>query len=211
MVIYCDTMAYYKLYCPCSAREFVEFWEGFYHSRIPDEVYQANLNLGGELTEENVSLLWRWKNERYGSPLIRPTQAILADINSFRKLGHVDQPEERKFWQRVVTITPGVVWQVFLFHMARPQDYPIFDQHVMRSFLALTTGFVRRNPREARMVCRSYERFYSAYGGYKGFFFQLVREAGLPQPKKVDRALWAFGRHLKRLHPVDGPLLKGEG
>jgi len=203
-------MPYYKLYSRCSAQEFVEFWQQFYHSRIPDEVYQANLNAGAELTRENVSLLWRWKNERYGSPLIKPTQAILEDINRFRKLEHIDGAKEREFWQLVATITHGIVWQVFVFHMARPQDYPIFDQHVMRAYLVLTTGYLRRNPREVGAPCRNYEWFSSAYGGYRSFFFHLVKEAGFPELKKVDCALWAFGRHLKRLHQADGPLPLGE-
>ncbi|MBA7593477.1 hypothetical protein ES703_00397 [subsurface metagenome] len=133
-------MPYYKLYARCSAQEFVEFWQQFYHSKIPDEVYQANLNAGAELTRENVSLLWRWKNECYGSPLIKPTQAILEDINRFRKLEHVNGAKEREFWRLVASITHGIVWQVFVFHIARPQDYPIFDQHVMRAYLVLTTG-----------------------------------------------------------------------
>ena len=203
-------MAYYKLYSRCSAREFVEFWQQFYRSKIPDEVYQADLDEGAELTRESISRLWRWKNERYGSPLIKPTQAILADINRFRKLDRIYGAKEREFWQLVATITPGIVWQVFVFHMARPQDYPIFDQHVMRAYLALTTAYIRRNPRVVRAPCRNYERFISAYGGYRSFFFRLVEEAGSPEPKKVDRALWAFGRHLKRLHRADRPLPLGE-
>lgn len=199
-------MTYYKLYSRCSAREFVDFWQQFYQSKIPDEVYQVNLNMGGELSKENISLLWKWKNERYGSALIRPTEAILKDINSFRRLEHIDEPSEREFWQKVGAITPGIVWQVFLFHMARPQDYPIFDQHVVRAFFALTTGYLYCNPKQVRVPCRTYERFSSAYGGYRSFFFDVMKEAGYPEPKKVDRALWAFGRHLKRLHRVDGPL-----
>ncbi len=203
-------MTYYKLYATCSAQEFVEFWQQFYQSKISDEVYQANLNAGGELARENISLLWRWKNERYGSPLIEPTLAILEDINSFRKLEHVNETKEREFWQRVATITHGIVWQVFLFHMARPRDYPIFDQHVMRAYLAITTGYIHRNPREIEAPCRSYERFSSSYSGYRSFFFHLVKEAGTSEPKEVDCALWAFGRHLKRLHQADGPLPIGE-
>ncbi len=184
----------------------MEFWENFYRSKISDEVYQANLSMGGELTGENISLLWRWKNERYGSPLIEPTQAILGDINAFRRLEHLGGPGERKFWQKVATITQRIVWQVFLFHMARPLDYPIFDQHVMRAHLALTRGYLYRNPREVIEPCRTYERFCSAYRGYRSFFFDVVKEAGASELKAVDRALWAFGRHLKRLHRVDGPL-----
>ena len=94
--------------------------------------------------------------------------------------------------------------------MARPQDYPIFDQHVMRAFLALTQGYIYRRPKEARVLCLKYEHFCSSYSGYRGFFFKLVSEVGSPEPKAVDRALWAFGRHLKRLHRVDGPLPLGE-
>ena len=84
-------MLYYKLYAKCSAQEFVDFWQQFYRSKIPDEVYQANLNMGSELSEENVSLLWRWKNERYGSPLIEPSQAILEHLKAFRRLEHIDE------------------------------------------------------------------------------------------------------------------------
>jgi len=203
-------MAYYKLYARCSAREFVEFWQQFYKSKIPDEVYQDNLNLEGELSGENVGLLWRWKNERYGSPLIAATKAILSDINVFRRLAHVEEAEERSFWQKASLVSPGIVWQVFLFHMARPQDYPILDQHVMRAYYALTTGYIYRNPRETRVPCRSYEQFRSSYSDYRDFFFGVVGEAGSPEPKAVDRALWAFGRHLKRLYRVDGHLPLGE-
>jgi len=199
-------MAYYKLYARCSAREFVEFWQQFYRSKIPDDVYQANLNVGGELNEENISLLWRWKNERYGLPLIEPTKAILPDINAFRQIRRVEAPEERDFWQKASRVSSGIVWQVFLFHMARPRDYPIFDQHVVRAFLALTQGYVYRRPKEARALSLKYEDFRSAYGNYRDFFFKVVGEAGSPEPKAVDRALWAFGRHLKQLHRVDGPL-----
>jgi len=172
-------------------------------------MYQANLNLGSELTVENVSLLWRWKNQRYGSPFTGPTQQILGDINAFRRLGSAGEQEEREFWERAYGISPRIVWQVFLFHMARPDDYPIFDRHVMRAYIAITTGYLRLNPGEASMLCRSYDRFCSTYGGYKGFFLQLVAETGFP-PKKVDRALWAFGRHLRRQHREDGPLPLGD-
>jgi len=199
-------MTYYKLYARCSAQEFVEFWQQFYQSKISDGVYQANLNLRGDLSEENISLLWRWKNERYGLPLIEATKTILSDINAFRRLSHVEGPEERDFWQKAFRVSPWIVWQVFLFHMARPQDYPVFDQHVMRAFGALTRGYIYRMPKETRLPCLKYENFCSSYSGYRSLFFRMVSEASSPEPKSVDRALWAFGRHLKRLHRVDGPL-----
>lgn len=203
-------MTYCKLYSRCSAKEFVDFWEQFYQSKIPDEAYRTNLKVGAELTKENINLLWRWKNERYGPPLIEPTEAILKDINSFRKREHIDEASEREFWRKVAAITPGVVWQVFLFHMARPEDYPILDQHVMRAFFAVTRGYVYCNPKEVRVPCHSHERFCSVYSDYREFFFDLVKEAGSPELKKVDRALWAFGKHLKRLHRQDGPLPMGK-
>lgn len=179
-------MPYFKLYAKCSAREFVGFWQQFYRSKIPDEVYQANLNLGSELSEENVSLLWKWKNERYGSPLIEPTQAILEHLNAFRRLEHIDQTQEQNFWQKAFTVSRGIVWQVFLFHIACPYDYPVFDQHVMRAFFALTKGYIYRSPKEARVPCVKYEIFCSSYSGYKAFFFEMLTESpgSLPSPRQ---------------------------
>ena len=199
--------AYYKLYKECEGGEFVAYWQQFYYSKIDDRVYQANLNIGQDLTPSNIEILWRWKNERYGIPMIAPTKRILPQINTFRKLSVVAKKAEQDFWQITFTLSAGITWQAFLFHIARPEDYPILDQHVMRAFLCLTEGYVYLNPRQISAPCRSYPRFCAIYYPYREFFFKLVKEASCSEPKAADRALWAFGRHPKSLHQRDGPLM----
>ena len=199
---------YYRLYERCSAEEFVTFWEQFYHSKMPDQVYQANLNIGYELTQSNIEILWRWKNERYGVPMIAPTKEILPHINAFRKSPSVTEEAEESFWQKTRTVSAaGIIWQAFVFHMVRPGDYPILDQHAMRAFLCLAEGYVYLNPKQTSVACRSYSRFRSVYHPYRDFFFRLTEESHCPEPKAADRALWAFGRHLKRLYLRDEPLM----
>ena len=198
---------YYKLFKECEAGEFIAYWEQFYYSKIPDQVYQANLNIGGELTESNVDTLWRWKNERYGIPKIASTKRVLPQINTFRRLPVITEEAEGSFWQTTSTISDsGITWQAFIFHIARPEDYPILDQHVMRAFLCLTKGHVYLNPKQISAPCRSYSRFRTIYHPYRDFFFKLVKEGSCSEPKAADRALWASGKHLKRLHQRDGAL-----
>ena len=197
---------YFKLYQPCTAKEFVAFWEPFYDSgKYPEEVYMNNLGRLGELTVQNIEALWRWKSERYGSPMIPRTKEILPELNQFRRLTVVTEDDERSLWQKVFNISTGIVWQAFLFHIARPRDYAILDQHVMRAFRCLTTGRIWKDPRELT-PCFSYERFCSVTKPYNSFFFELVRESGCSDPKAVDRALWAFGKHLKTLHKRDSSI-----
>jgi hypothetical protein len=78
------------------ASRFVEFWSQFYDDSITvfesDEKidYLAELNLGKDLTDENVRRLLRWKDETY------LTQRILSGPNKgidnprvIRVLGHL--------------------------------------------------------------------------------------------------------------------------
>jgi hypothetical protein len=200
---------YYRLFKECHANEFIAYWEQFYYSKIPDQVYQANLNIGGELTQSNIDILWRWKNERYGIPKIAPTNRILPEINTFRRLPTTTEEAEQSFWQKASTVSAsGITWQVFIFHIVRPEDYPILDQHVMRAFLCLREGYVYLNPKQISSPCRSYPRFRTIYYPYRDFFFKLMKEGSCSQPKAADRALWAFGKHLKRLYQRDGPLIQ---
>lgn len=162
---------YFKLYQPCAAQEFVAFWEQFYESgKYPDEVYLHNLNLSGELSVENVGALWLWKSERYGPPMISRTKVILPQLNQFRHLPVVTEADKHSLWQEIVKFTMGIVWQAFLFHIARPRDYAILDQHVMRAFLCLTTGHIWMNPKELS-PCGSYERFCSVTKPYIALSF----------------------------------------
>jgi hypothetical protein len=174
----------------CSESEFVSFWARFYEeSKYPDSIYKANLNEGKQLNQANIKPLLEWKN---GRPLSKKKQEIAVKVinnlprfNQFRLLTEVTQMEFEKFWMRLSKIVKtGLVWRVFLLHMARPEDYPIVDQHVLRAYHYLTRGKIAEP-----------EQTLQAYESYRTFFGELVEKSG-EEHRHVDKALMCFGQFL---------------
>ena len=88
----------------------------------------------GALTEENVRTLLRWKSPRWlslDSGKVRQVLARLDDINAFRA-GRQD------------ALAPffggSGVYDVFIKHMARPTEYPIYDRHVLNAYCRFEKG-----------------------------------------------------------------------
>jgi hypothetical protein len=137
------------------ASEFVEFWSQFYDYRVTvfgtkQEIdYFSELNIGNDLTAENVRRLLRWKdpmmlsertltgpNKGQVNPRVVKVVASLEGINQFRK----NQKSNGDPLQKIGEIFPsGVVWGAFLLHIAKPHVYPIADQNVFRAW-SLHTG-----------------------------------------------------------------------
>lgn len=198
-----------------NAKEFVEFWSKYYsYAAIKafnseDSISYINeLNLRNDLTEQNVKRLLRWKDPRMlteeilsvhnkGEKNKRVKRVLdkLRSLNDFRN-GRID---ENSFLKIVRNIFPnGLIWPVFLFHIARPYEFPIADQNVFRAFSIQTNNKIPED--------------WEGYKEYKGFFFDVAKSAGIieRQPrgnennipeivsalKKVDNALFIFGKFL---------------
>jgi len=175
----------------CSDSEFVSFWSRFYEEgKYPDSIYKINLNEGKPLEQANIKSLLEWKN---GKPLSGKKKEIAAKainnlrvFNEFRLLTQVTSTEFERFWRLVCDIVKAkLVWRVFLLHMARPEDYPIVDQHVLRAHHYLTHGEIA----EPEQMLQSYE-------SYRTFFRKLVEKTG-KEHRQVDKALMCFGQFLK--------------
>ena len=178
-------------YESCTDKDFISFWSQFYdEGKYPDSIYEQNLNRDGALQEENVEPLLEWKNAR---PLSSAKKQIVLKINKnlvkfndFRQLSKVSDRDFQMFWNLVSgIIRTGFVWKIFLFHIARPDDYPIVDQHVLRSWNFLRKGKVD----EPEMNLQN-------YWDYRDFFLHLVEES-TKTLRDTDRALMAFGQFLK--------------
>jgi hypothetical protein len=188
------------------AHAFVAFWRQFYNYRITvldDEVlidYHAELNLGQDLTEENVRRLLRWKdrhqltdrilsgpNAGRDNPRVLRVLRDLDAINRFRR-GAIAEDEIRR---TVSAIFPsGIIFQVFLIHIAAPHDYPIADQHVFRTCSLHTRHELGQT--------------WDGYLFYRQYFSGIAKAVGvplvpasIPDLKKIDDALMAFGQFLK--------------
>jgi hypothetical protein len=199
------------------ASEFVEFWSQFYDYRVTvfgskQEIdYFSELNIGNDLTAENVRRLLRWKdwqrlserilsgpNEGHENPRVMRVLANLGTINQFRK----DQATNGESLQILADMFPnGAIWGAFLLHIAKPNVYPIGDQNVFRAW-SLHKGL------EA-------EQNWETYVAYRDYFREIATALGITETignvrelKRIDNALFVFGQFLKAYHPRFATKLK---
>ncbi|MHA1360239.1 MAG: hypothetical protein ACTSRC_19125 [Candidatus Helarchaeota archaeon] len=178
---------------PCSLKEFISSWAQLYNERkYSENIYEEKLIREGILQENNIRALLEWKNGRPLSGKKKPieSKAIqnLEKFNQFRALATVTKDDFNQFWSllsKVVKTKTKIVIKVFLLHIARPIDYPMVDQHVLRAYYFLTHGEVTEP-----------EETLETYLLYKEFFFNIARDSGKGF-RDVDKALMAFGQFLK--------------
>jgi len=198
------------------AKQFIEFWERKYpddKTKIfkSDETidYLKELNLGNRLTEENIKRLLRWKDSRWlteekasGSnngdknEVVMEVLENLENINAFR----FSKMSGEEFKEKIGSIK-GIgkhIFRIFLFHIARPFEYPIADRKVFRAFSTQKQTNVTQD--------------WGGYMRYMDYFFEVAISAGIitEKPKgdennikdlvrnlkRVDKALFAFGQFL---------------
>ena len=197
------------------AKQFVDYWskqysydsvKAFDSSEVID--YIDELNLGNNLPEQNIKRLLRWKDPRMltekilsGSNKGNENKKVLKVIEKRDCISKFRQGKisEKEFKIETEKIFPsGFVWQIFLFHIARPFEYPIADQNVFRAF---STQEHTEAPKD-----------WEGYKHYMDYFFQISISSGIiaekpkghepdikeivKRLKKVDDALFAFGQFL---------------
>jgi hypothetical protein len=189
-----------------NANTFVTFWSQFYEDFTTvfgseDRIdYSTELNLGRDLTEENVRRLLRWKDPMYltqtilsgpnkgsDNPRVLRVLENLRSINHFRS-GTITEEEARGIAKRI--FPNGPIWQVFLLHIARPHTYPIADKNVFRT-CSLHTG---TEIKESWAGYRSYRDYFDKIASAMGISQTI---ANLSQLKQIDNALMVFGQFLR--------------
>jgi hypothetical protein len=184
---------------PWGTREFVSFWKQFYNfTKYPLKLYEDNLNLK-TLTGTNVLELLAWKLGYGSCPLEGRIRSVTvwAPIIS-NNLTWLNELKTREFddtyldsditrsQEMVSVINRRLVMAVFLLHVARPVDYPMVDQHVLRAW-----HFV------SNCVILDPEENLESYKTYRKFFFDFCDRSQSP-PREVDQALMVFGQFLQR-------------
>ena len=171
----------------CSRTEFVQFWERFY-SDYSEEFYQENI--GQPLNKDRIVKWFEWKNgsrlsERKAKSIQRyfiPDQErVEHDATSDTLTTFLNEPG-------------GVVWRIFWLHLQHHSVFPIYDQHVYRAMaFMLDWPDAKReiqasNSEKIQVYLKEYRPFFSSFDGC--------------ERRKVDRALWSFGRFLKNYRSV---------
>lgn len=175
------------------AEAFLEFWDRLY-SGYDEGFYRTNI--GQPLTPQRIERWFEWKNgsvlsARKAQTILRysePEQQVHADASTGKIVDFLSRDG-------------GAIWRIFWLHLQHPARYPIYDQHVHRAMAFMKRGESLEIPSYNPAKVRTY------LGSYVPFF-----ESFLPTDRRrLDRALWSFGKFLatpygKALHL---PILTG--
>jgi hypothetical protein len=183
---------------------FVNNWSRFYNETPGDTNgnpinYLDELNLNADLTIGNIQRLLRWKSPRHlthenqegeqNEKVQRVIQGI-GTINSFRR-GEVTEGDFLGFTANV--FQNGFVYRAFLFHIARPADYPIWDQHVARVHALLT----HRENSVNWQHYTDYRVWFTILKTALNISDELTLE-NIGSTKRLDDALMAYGQFLAK-------------
>jgi hypothetical protein len=161
-------------------RRFVEFWSARYPTMNEPE-YQSNI--GKPLTKIRLLSLFQWKN---GGPI---AQHKLESIQR----NYIDNspvppaPADARDLLAFIQQPGGAIWRIFWLHCHDHLRYPIFDQHVYRAMSRLKAGHAAEIPTTNAAKAKAYVEQYLPF--YKDLKY--------PDTKKVDEALWSYGKYLK--------------
>jgi hypothetical protein len=201
IIMFTLDQAAFEAFNPDAVSEFVNCWGKYY--RYDLDKYFPFIKLGLDLQEDDLKALLKWKDvwmlspPKSGNGLNPRVHKVLEKrqaINAFRK----DELKDSEFAEITNRIFPnGIVWQLFLFHIARPITCPIADQHVFRAY--------------SRFSGEPAPKTVGEFAGYSSWFNELAlrfraqtrvddsdKVAMLKANKDLDGALMAFGQFLKK-------------
>jgi hypothetical protein len=182
-----DTNPAFFVFAPAAAnaQQFVQYWAQFYDY---EDAGLYSPNIGQPPTPERLKALFRWKMgarffdtqwpgiEKHFIARLDEALAFPSDISHEMALG--------------LFPNGGPVYRIFWMHCLQPNRFPIYDQHVHRAMNKLQ-GVDHREliTHTARAQIKQYTKRYLP--------FWETHFTGLDL-RKVDKALWAFGRFINQ-------------
>lgn len=166
---------------------FINSWSKLY-SFSNEAVYNKSI-FKQSLTKTDIQNLYEWKNGMKLSLLKQKSfddkiKSKLTIINDFKSNTEIDLVAFCKEFKKV-----SAVWRIFLLHIIKPYNYPIYDQHIHRAFLFIhNEDFTNIS---TSITNQNKERFY--FDRYLPF----IQSNNIADLKKLDEAFFAFGQFLK--------------
>ncbi len=166
--------------------DFIDFWSKQYiYSH--ETMYSDNIKKA-RFKKSDIQNLFEWKNQM---KLSRSKQRSLDEnilkkikiINSFKAKGPLDLSKFKDEFKKV-----SAVWKIFLLHIIKPDKYPIYDQHVHRTY-----NFINKIPyknEDLPINNKQKEEFYCTY-------LKFIEGLKKPDLKKLDKAFFSFGKFIK--------------
>jgi hypothetical protein len=209
-----------------SATDVLQWASAYDVIKYPVSLYQELVVAGKELPEKMV-LMGAWKTgsikkkgigdayvddlgSRYGYTLRWGSHAPVGYDTWLYVADHYDQ-----FKEQVPIVFPakepdivkqliarkgfGYIWALFTLHCMYPRVYPLYDQHVYRTYRSLASGGTE--------LPRSADNHWQAYTAYNNYFAAQCNSVQM-EFDVVDRAIWSYGKWLKKSSKktVDRPI-----
>lgn len=142
-----------------------------------------------EYTKDDIQSLFEWKNgmRLSGSKQKSLDEKIIKKLSVINHLKATEKMDLDLFQNEFKSLT--AVWKIFLLHCIKPNYYPIYDQHIHRTFLFIhqedfsTISNYTINNKEK-------EDFY--FNRYLPFIKSIL----INDLKKLDEAFFSFGQFL---------------
>jgi hypothetical protein len=182
------TLPFLKItYNKAGYNTFVNFWSDYYIFSQRDNLYTDRIHQS-KFTKTDIKMLFEWKNGMKVNGHI-PKQAsidkVISRLTHVNKLKtHFDLLLFKKHFSDIAAI-----WQIFLLHIIQPTQFPIFDQHVYRAHFFLLNKTIGEISNHQPHKLKYYHNNYLP-------FFNILK-AEITDIRKIDLALWAFGKFLK--------------
>ncbi|MDO8500021.1 MAG: hypothetical protein Q7S66_05230 [bacterium] len=167
--------------------KFIEFWSQFYNDsqNLDEKFYYPNISNEGLLKPDALDELWLWKMGQYYFKIFqKQIKLIKEEKGAILKLRKSNFNHEVLYNFSKRFFPSGLIYQIFLMHICKPEEYPIFDQHVFRAFTFITKKEMAHKPKNIK-----------DYWKYREFVFQIYKEYKISL-RDIDKGLMAFGQFL---------------
>ena len=171
--------------------EFMERWSGQYSYNI-EYKYTDHIDTVFD-NRESFLELFRWKNgtgENISVNKMKTIDGFWSKVDVLRKLKLNFSWEF--FESEFQPTRSSSIWKCFLVHLIDPSRFPLYDQHVYRSYQFIHEGIIEEIPNTHRL---KYEIFKEKYCEW---FNGVVNEHNLNH-KRMDESLFTYGQMLKSI------------
>ena len=167
--------------------DFIIFWSKQY-SFSNEAIYSKSI-AKKEFTVTDIQNLYVWKNGMILSDLKQKSldEKIKSKLKLINELKAYDHLDLKIFSNEFKNLT--AVWKIFLLHIIKPNTYPIYDQHIHRTFLYIHKEDFS-NISNTSITNKAKEQFY--FESYLPF----IEQSNVKDLKQLDEAFFAFGQFL---------------
>ena len=173
---------------------FIEYWSKLYSYREElEKKYTKNIILE-QYSPDDIRELFEWKN---GSKLSDAKfngfeNNVLLNLDTINRFKSTEDFNVEEFKVKFNSYK-GVVWRIFLLHTIKPNEFPIYDQHIHRAY-----NYVNNIPFDKITNTMDGEEKWQFYFSKYLPFINSIRNSHLKkwELKKIDEAFFAFGKLL---------------